>query len=43
MNTEEIVYAQLNLTQLRQAKLTGEYYPAYNQHNVILKEQELQV
>ena len=43
MNTEEIVYAQLNLTQLRQAKLTGDYYPAFNQHNVILKEQELQV
>lgn len=35
---DEIVYATLNMTQLREAKATGNYYPAASQHNVLIEQ-----
>jgi predicted amidohydrolase len=38
-----IVYANLNMTQLREAKATGNYYPALNQRDVIIEESYSQI
>ena len=43
LNKDEIVYATLDLDELRRAKISGDYYPAQNERNRTLTVQYLQL